>query len=432
LVNALLKVKSPVNDGSLQEAARELHSKVITALIKGKHHPDFPSSKEQHEGRTALQEVCLMCDCTKGSTRIEEAIQALVDGKANPLEQSRRKNALFLALDNANPVPITRVLLDRLMWKHMASEENVYIEVDPETGTKYYFSPTMYVSRGFSQGPVSEKDRLLKLLEDKRGVDRFYAEEGAEQPMDAVGQPQAIIDAEKKRRTREEKQRQQQLDHELSLLRERQAADHKAEIERARHEEEMFRKEELAQQKLDQKESGHRQALAQESEKANQKQDIMQSTNALKLSLQEQADAQKMRAIQSRAQFEDMQKHRMAQQKIMAQQQEQDLKLRFSQQANQQKLATQARQNQLAAAASQQKLLTQQRTAEIQARAGQQKLMIKARQNEQALKFMHGTAKEKQYAHNMQMAELAAKGQNMKLTMLNKHFSAKQKQIAGG
>jgi hypothetical protein len=398
-IEALVKAKSPVNDGSLQEAARELHSDVVKALVKAKHHPDFPSSKDQHEGRTALQEMCLMGDGSKGSTRIEETIQALVDGKASPLEQSRRKNALFLALDNANPIPVTRALLDGLMWKHMASEENVYVEVDPETGTKYFFSPTQYVARGFSQGPAGDNERLQRLLEDKRGVDRYYAEEGAEQPPGAVGQPQAIIDAEKKRRTREEKLRQQQLDHELSMLRERQTADHKAEIERAKHEEKMFREQELAQQRM---------------------------------ALQEQGDTQKLQAVQARAQFEEMQKQRLAQQKLAAQQQEQDLKLRFGQQSAQQKLALQARQNQLAAAASQQKLITQQRMAEGQARAAQQKLAIKARQDQQALRFMHASAKEKQYTHNMQMAELAAKAQTMKLTMMNKHFTAKQKQIAAG
>ncbi|KAF4619086.1 hypothetical protein G7Y89_g14761 [Cudoniella acicularis] len=377
----------------------DVESVEALALVKAKHHPDFPSSKEQHEGRTALQELCLMCDGAKGSTRIEETIQALVDGKASPLEQSRRKNALFLALDNANPLPATRALLDGLMWKHMTSEENVYVEVDPETGTKYFFSPTTYVARGFSQGPVGDNERLLRLLEDKRGVDRYYAEEGAEQPPDAVGQPQAIIDAEKKRRTREEKLRQQQLDHELALLRERQAADHKAEIERAKHEEKMFREQELAQQRM---------------------------------ALQEQGDAQKLQAAQTRAQFDEMQKQRLAQQKLAAQQQEQELKLRFGQQAAQQKLAVQARQNQLAAAASQQKLITQQRMAEGQARAAQQKLTIKARQDQQALRFMHASAKEKQYTHNMQMAELSAKAETMKLTMMNKHFSAKQKRIAAG
>jgi hypothetical protein len=431
-VNALLKAKSPVNDGSIQEAAKELHSDVVKALVKGKHHPDFPSSKEQHEGRTALQELCLICDGSKGSTKIEETIRALVDGKANPLERSRNKNALFLALDNANPVPVTRALLDCIMWKHMTSEENVYIETDPETGTKYYFSPTMYLSRGFSQGPESENEQLLKILIDKRGIDRFYAEGGAEQPLDACGMPQAIIDAEKKRTDREQKIREKELDHQLKLLHEKQAAELKAEIERAKHEEEMFRKEELAQQKLEQKENDHQQALAQELEKTNQKQGIMASTANLKLQLQERADAQKQRAIESRTKFEEMQKARMIAQKERALKQEQELKMRFAGQAKAQKLALQERQNLLAAAANQQKVLTAQRLAETHVRESRQKAAIKERQDTQALKLKRGTVNEKERVHEMQMKELRAKKENMKWKMLESYFTGKHKKVAGG
>lgn len=434
-VNALLKAKSPLNDGSIHEAAKELHSEVVAALIKGKHHPDFPSSKEQHEGRTALQELCLMCDGSKGSTKIEETIRALVDGKdkkANPLEKSRNKNALFLALDNPNPVPVTKALLDCAMWKHMTSEENVYIETDPETGTKYYFSPTVYVSRGFSQGPESENEQLLKLLVDKRGIDRFYAEEGAEQPPDACGMPQAIIDAEKKRSDREKKLREKELDHQMKLLHEKQAAELKAEIERAKHDEELFHKEELAQQKREQKENDHQQALAQELEKSNQKQGIMASTANLKLQLQERADLQKQRATEARAKFEEMQKARMIAQKERALIQEQELKAHFTAQANAQKLTLQARQNQLVAAAAQQKVWAAQKLAETHVRENMQKAAIKERQDSQALALKRGTAKEKERAHEMQMQELRAKGENMKLKMLESHFSGKQKRIAAG
>jgi hypothetical protein len=431
-VDALLKVKSPLNDGSIQEAAKELHSEVVAALIKGKHHPDFPSSKEQHEGRTALQELCLMCDGSKGSTKIEETIRALVDGKAKPLEKSRNKNALFLALDNANPVPVTKALLDCAMWKHMTSEENVYIETDPETGTKYYFSPTVYVSRGFSQGPESQNEQLLKLLVDKRGIDRFYAEEGAEQPPDACGMPQAIMDAEKKRSEREKKLQEKELDHQMKLLHEKQAAELKAEIERAKHDEEIFHKEELALQKREQKENDHQQALAQELEKSRQKEGIMASSANLKLQIQERADAQKQRAIESRSKFEEMQKARMIAQKERALIQEQELKARFTAQANAQKLTLQARQTQLAAAAAQQKVWAAQRLAETHVRENMQKAAIKERQDMQALRLKRGTAKEKERAHEMQMKELRAKGENMKLKMLESHFSAKQKRIAAG
>ncbi|RDL34689.1 Uncharacterized protein BP5553_07817 [Venustampulla echinocandica] len=423
-VNALIKAKSAINDGSLQEAAKKLHSKVVATLIKGKHDPDFPSSKEQHEGRTALQEMALMCDCSKAGAETEETVQALVKGKANPLEKSRGRNALFLALDNANPVPITRAILDGVMWKHMNSDENVYIEVDPETGTKYYFSPTMYVARGFSQGPEEYSDQLQKILVDKRGDDRYYAEEGAVQPADAVGMPQAILDAEKKRKDREEKLQQKELDHQLKLLHERQAADQKAQIEQEKFEEKKWRDEELARQKMEQREMEHEQKLAQEVEKANQKQNIMTNTAAVKISLQNQIDAQKQRAALSRAQFEETQKARAAAQKLQAIQQESELKAQFTAKANAAKLAQQARQNQLAAAAGQQKLLTASKMANMHAAEARNKLAIKERQNEQALRLMRGTAREKSTMHEMQMRQLQAQGQNTKLKMLDKYFAS--------
>jgi hypothetical protein len=68
-----------------------------------------------------------MCDRTHGGTNIDEMIKALIDGKASPLEISRGKNTLFLVLDNARPVPITRVLLDGVIWKHINNKDNVYV-----------------------------------------------------------------------------------------------------------------------------------------------------------------------------------------------------------------------------------------------------------------------------------------------------------------
>jgi len=53
-VNAILRAGAPTDDGSLLETAKNLHYEVVTALISGKHSPDFPSTKENHGGRTAL------------------------------------------------------------------------------------------------------------------------------------------------------------------------------------------------------------------------------------------------------------------------------------------------------------------------------------------------------------------------------------------
>jgi len=414
-VNALVKAKSPTNDGSLQEAAKNLHGAVVAALVKGKHSPDFPSSKEQHQGRTALQEMALMGDATREATELEATVEGLLKGKGNVLAKSRGKNALFLALDNAHPVPITRALLDIVMWKHINDKDNTYTEVDPETGTKYFFSPSMYVAKGFSQGPKEDNDALLQLLQDKRCEDRFYAEAGAEQPEGVVGMPDNVAEAEAKRKAHEEKLQKKEMEHQLKLLHEKQAADLKAEIERAKHDEKLFREDEMHQQKL-----------LQEAQKAQQKQDIMASTGALKVSLQEEADAAKARALEARAAFEEGQKVRMAQIKAAALEQEQELKLSFQRRAGEQKLALQGRQNRLAAAAADRKLLAAKQLAATHAAEAQQKLAVKQKQDELSLRLMRGTASHKQTLHNMQMKELQAKGETMKLKMLNNYFDGKQ------
>ena len=418
-VKALLQAESPLNDGSLQEAAKNLHSEVVEALINAKHNPEFPSSNELHDGRSALQEMALMCDCTKGSTKLEETIKVLINGKANPLEKSRGKNALFLALDNANPVPITRALLNCVMLQHINSKENVYLEADPETGTKYYFSPTTYVSRGFSHGPEKQNEQLLKLLVDNGAADRFHAEEGVEQPADAVGMPQEIMDAEEKRKAQEERSRKQKWEDQLDLLRKKQAAELQAEIEEAKQEERIFQDEELAQLKREQSELAHMQKLAKEDE----------SNAALKTTLREKNDAQKQRALQSQLEFEEKQKARVAERKARTSQQDQELKLRFQEEANTQKLALQARQDRLAAAASQQKSLTAQRLADTQGAVARRRLAIKEKQNEQAMRLTRGTAEEKHALYQAQMRELHAEGEKMKLKMLDTYFDGEQKYL---
>ncbi|EWC44428.1 hypothetical protein DRE_06796 [Drechslerella stenobrocha 248] len=428
-VNALIKAKAPINDGSLQEAAKKLHSEVVAALVKGKHSPNFPSSKEQHQGRTALQEMCLMCDASKDITAVEATINALIKGKPKVLEKSRERTALFLALDNAHPVPITKALLDSVMWEHINDRANVYVEVDPATGTRYYFSPTTYVARGFSQGPEGDNGKLLELLQDKRCEDRYYAEEGAEQPEGAIGMPKEIIDAEKKRKEHEDKLRKKEMEHQLKLLHAKQEADLKEEIDRSKHEEKMFREDEATQQKLDQKQMMHQQQLIQDAEKAAQKQDIMASTNDLKVKMQEQADASKQRALQARADFDAKQKARMMELKASATQQENDLKLEFTRKANAQKLALQDRQTRLVAAASERKLLMAQQMAETRAAEARHKLAIKEKQDQLTLKLMKGTAKQKHDLHDMKMQQMRAQSESMKLKMLDGYFAGQPKNL---
>lgn len=141
--------KPGTNDRSLQEAARELHVPAINFLLKTGHNPDFPSPK--HDRRTALAELCLHCDSTKESSLIALAIDALVAGQADPLKKYHGKTAIFLTLENPDPFLMTQELIEQLYWQHINNEANIYAEDD------VFYSPTMYISKGFL--PVSEEER---------------------------------------------------------------------------------------------------------------------------------------------------------------------------------------------------------------------------------------------------------------------------------
>lgn len=57
IVQRLCSANAKINDGSLQEAARQLHQPVVEHLLAMGHDVEFASS--MHGGRTALQEMLL-------------------------------------------------------------------------------------------------------------------------------------------------------------------------------------------------------------------------------------------------------------------------------------------------------------------------------------------------------------------------------------
>ncbi len=413
-VKTLLQNKSPADDGSLHEAGRELHRDVVAILIKAKHSPDFPSSKDEHGGRTALQELCLKCDGSTDRFNIEATIKALVDAQASPLEKCRGKNALFLALDNPNPVPVTRALLDQVMWRYINDEHNVYIQSHPVTRINYYYSPTKYIEKGICLGPEDTWTTLFSLLVDKRAEPRYYAEEGMVQPEDAEGQPPAIVAAEKKRRTREEKIRQQEFDHQFSLLQIRNEAQEKAQIEEEKHQRDIFNKEETARQREEHRQRQHEQELLQANAKTQNQQYNQQSTHDLNAYLTEQREVQRAEGQSRRAAFERFQSQQMAQIKNNAIKEERSLKLLFDERANQEKLTQVARQNELSAIASRQRLQTQQHQENIRAAADKRKVALQARQNRMKLDFQRVSGNNN-YWHQKQMNDLTERRQKMQI-----------------
>jgi hypothetical protein len=234
----LLQHRPRGNDGSLHEAARELHPEIMSALIKAGHDPNFTSTK--HEGLTPLGELCMYCNGEGLSTRIEECIELLVRAKVNPLKTWRGKSVLYMALDNPEPYPVTSALLERLMWKYVTNEANIHHE---ET---FYYSPTMYLKKGYFIGSTSDQRSMIQLLKDHGAEDHYYVEEGQRQPQDAVGMPSHIVASERRRRQHEENIERKQEEHQEKLRQNWEIAKQTYQLQEAtqqqylRHQEERF------------------------------------------------------------------------------------------------------------------------------------------------------------------------------------------------
>lgn len=228
-VNLLLHSKHRANDGSLHEAARNLHSGVAAALIKKGHSVNFPSSLPEHEGRTPLQELAYRCDGRGREAKVEATIHAIQEGNVNIFGQWRDKNALFLALENAEPVPVTQALLDTIFWPMINDERNVTVERDWETGSpKYYMSPTVHLNMSVRKDNWDVVQRLHLLLRSKNAQDRLYAPLGSPQPPNAVNLPKDVAEEDKRLRDEEDKRWNRELDHRENLrrLQEERAAHH--------------------------------------------------------------------------------------------------------------------------------------------------------------------------------------------------------------
>lgn len=180
----ILRNNPGVNDGSLHEAARELHPEAVTLLIRNGHRPDFASTK--HSGRTALAELCLLCDTSRDCGDIEATLEALIRGGLDPLRKCAGKTALFYALENVDPIIITQRLLDRCYWEYVDHPNNIYECND------HFYSPTMFIEKGFVPLEKERSTALKKILYNFDAKDRYYAKEGQDQPRDAVGLPPAL------------------------------------------------------------------------------------------------------------------------------------------------------------------------------------------------------------------------------------------------
>jgi len=183
----LLRANAEQNDGSLHDAARELRCHSIRLLIDYGHQPDYPS--ERHDGRSALAELCYKAvDYSPKSAALEEAVTCLIGRGADIwlkcVSQDRcAKTMLHYAMDSSNPMPILTILL-KLMWTKVNHDSFLYLD------GKFTYSLTKYVEKDVFKGPPGQKEEILKLLRNKRIIDRFWGNDiEVDQPEDYCGVP---------------------------------------------------------------------------------------------------------------------------------------------------------------------------------------------------------------------------------------------------
>ncbi|KAK4679863.1 hypothetical protein QC764_207850 [Podospora pseudoanserina] len=250
MMKTLLQHNPSVNDGSLHEAARNFHPEAMKLLLDAGHDANYRSTK--HGGRTALGEVALKATTPHDIALADESLDILASVDASPLLKVRGKTVIFLALDNQNNEAITRVLLDRLLYKTLNSHENTFQE------GIYHYSPTMYIMKGILLGPRSPA--LVQMLQDHGVEDRFYATIEETQPADAVGLPEEIRDYERERRAWEQRNRRVEESHGNELRRVTEKATVHAQIEEQKHSRSVRYKEEHSQQGRKERSLNHQQA----------------------------------------------------------------------------------------------------------------------------------------------------------------------------
>jgi hypothetical protein len=251
-ITSLLKRKPMLNDGSLHEAARELHSEAVKMLVAAGHGVNFPSLK--HEGRTPLGELCYRCSGTENLIGLHETISELEVAKADPLKKCGGRTALFLALSNPNPIAVVEKLIEVSLWKVLNDPSNVFEQND------YTYSATMYIKKGLSRQPEMVTNEILKLLQHLDVEDRYYAKERMQQPKDAVGMPQRIADSDHKKWIRSNRIEDEHEDHKWRLRRTMEEMSQTDQLNTRRHLLAMEQVEDMSRQAIDHKFDAHLQS----------------------------------------------------------------------------------------------------------------------------------------------------------------------------
>ncbi|KAH7231064.1 hypothetical protein BKA59DRAFT_518351 [Fusarium tricinctum] len=373
-VKSLIKAKSNTDDGSLHEASRNLHHDVVAALLKGKHNANYPSHTKRHNGRTAIQELASCVQDMSDMLRLEQTIRTLVDSKADlllPHIPSGRKNSLFLALENPQPVSVTKALIKVVMWAQINHPDNVYIQ-HLQSGTKWYFSPTMYLVSSCFTGDHRHVEELRTLLYMAQCQDRKFPEYGPAEvhqllPEDVVGAPQHILDRNAKRLVDKELREKREQDHQTKLRFMHEEALHKGYIQDIH-----------VNQKLEHTYRTHQVDIVNQTEKTELQQSALERKNALVAAGQQQVEQHKARNA-----YID----------VTTQQTQQQLKLNFQEQQAKSKIGQQKMQNVLASEAQSSKLAGQKHAQALKAAGDRSGHALKAREHK--MKMEEARAKQK-------------------------------------
>ncbi|AEO63045.1 uncharacterized protein THITE_40294 [Thermothielavioides terrestris NRRL 8126] len=306
MVKLLLKAKPVVNDGSLHEASRGFHLQVMKRLLEAGHDPNYRSIK--HGGRTALGEIALKANAPSDVAVAEECLDLLASVDASPLLKVHGKTVIFLALDNQHNEAITRLLLDRVLYRTLNSHENTY-----QQGTLHY-SPTVYVSKGILSGPCS--DALLQLLKAHGCEDRFYASMEETQPPDAVGLPEEIREYERERRARERQNRLMEEEHANTIRREREKAIALAQLEDDKHYRTLQHREDVSQQQRRHRGLDHHQAILMAAEKHHNDSQIKLSQAAVNSTIRWQRHNDDIAMLNQKREADRFHRHETHQQQL--------------------------------------------------------------------------------------------------------------------
>jgi ankyrin repeat protein len=239
-LKSILKKNPPRNDGSLHEAARELHADAVKLLVKSGHDIQFPSSK--HGGRSPLCELCYASKGSQDPVGLQKTLTELAAAKAEPLRKSRGRTALFMAMENANPSPVVTALIEVCLWRDLNDPQNIYEEGD------YFYSPTMYIKKGIIRQSEVTANEILEKLQDFSAADRYYAKERMQQPKDAVGMPQLLLDLDHKKWIRSSRLEEEEEDFERKLKRADQEAANRQLLSQRQHLMLMEQRENMGQQ----------------------------------------------------------------------------------------------------------------------------------------------------------------------------------------